>query len=142
MPRYDFQCRSCGAVEEYTFSMAAKPDHLACGCGGRAESLISDSIEVLVKGNQYAFKLNKYCVPVGWEKGNTDAELQEQRYSKILRRNRKLAQDNKQKARKGGIELIAQVPREMDRLRKQQFGKDYYEHDTIDKLRRDGCLFE
>jgi putative FmdB family regulatory protein len=142
MVRYDFKCQQCGAIEEHVFSMAQKPDHLTCECGGRAESLISLTAEqVLIKDGERPFKLSALDMPVGWQHGNTDCEKQEARYRKIVARDRKLAADNKKKAIKGGIQKIATVPRELDRLRKKQYGKDYWSEDTERKLKQDGLFY-
>ena len=141
MPHYDFKGRECGIVREHYFRMADMPDHLTCGCGGRAESVISDTIEVLVKDNQKSFKLDHTCLPVGWERGNTDADKQERRYKKIINEERKAARASQKRAIKNGIRKIASVPRELHRMRTSQFGKDYYETDTKKKLKEDGLLF-
>lgn len=138
MPRYDYRCPDCESVREFVFRMADKPAVVACDCGGLAESVISEDIEVLVRGNQKAFKLDHTCLPIGWERGNTDADKQERRYQKILAESRKAAQANDKKAIKGGIRMIARVPRELHRMRTNQFGKDYYETDTKQKLKEDG----
>lgn len=141
--RYDFQCADCGATEEHRFRMADKPDHTRCSsCGGRAESIISADIEVLVHGNQRPFKLSETCLPVGWEKGNTDADGQEAAYAEIINRERKLACETDKKAIKNGIRKIATVPRELHRMRTNQYGKDYYGSDVKSKLKADGLLFK
>lgn len=145
MPRYDFQCAQCGAIEEHTFRMADKPDHLACGCGGQASSIISDQIETIVKGNERPYKLDGLCLPVGWENGNTDADAQERAYAKIIASERKQALEVDKKAIKGGIRKIATQPREHHRLRTRQYGRDYYSGDAADikaKLKSDGLLFK
>lgn len=139
--RYDFQCAQCGAIEELSFRMADKPDHVTCACGGRAESLISRYVEVLVHGNERPFKMDPSFLPVGWEKGNTDAAAQQREYSRIIERDRKLAKQNDKKAIKNGLRLIGRVPRELHRMRTNQYGKDYYREDTKAKLKSDGLLF-
>lgn len=140
--RYDFQCAACGAIEEHQFRMADKPDHVACACGGRAESLISSGIEVLVKGNERPYMLDATSLPVGWEKGNTDSDGQERAYSDLVRAERKLAADADKTAIKNGVRKIATVPREFHRMRTRQYGKDYYRDDTKAKLKADGLLFK
>lgn len=141
--RYDFQCAVCGAVEEHRFRMADKPDHVACAtCGGRAESIFNAEIQVIVRGGERPFKLDATCLPIGWDKGNTDAEAQERRYAKIINTERKRAVENDKNAIRGGIRKIATVPRELHRMRTQQYGKDYYQSDTKAKLKADGLLFK
>ncbi|MCH7575861.1 MAG: hypothetical protein IIA59_12160 [Candidatus Marinimicrobia bacterium] len=34
MPRYDFHCSACDTSREVTVPIAARPDHLTCGCCG------------------------------------------------------------------------------------------------------------
>lgn len=140
--RYDFQCAECGAIEEHQFRMADKPDHVACKCGGRAESLINANIEAIVKGRERPFMLNETSRPVGWERGNTDCVAQENYYSQLVQSERKAAAAADKRAIKNGIRKIATVPREFHRMRTQQFGKDYYRDDTKAKLKADGLLFK
>lgn len=142
MPRYDYQCAECGEVAEHTFTMAEKPDVLSCDCGGVSTSLISRSIEVLVTGNTRPFKLDATCVPVGWEHGNTDVAAQERRYSKMIAETKKAAIANDKQAIKGGVRCIGRVPRELDRMRRNQYGKDYWQQDTKKRLAEDGLLFK
>lgn len=139
--RYDFQCAECGAIEEHVFRMADKPDHVTCGCGGRAESIISPNIEVLIQGNERPMELNATSVPIGWDKGNTDGAAQQARYSKIIETNRKQAKSVEKTAIKNGLRMIGQVPRELFRLRQNQYGKDYYQTDVKQKLKSDGLLY-
>lgn len=139
--RYDFQCAQCGAIEELSFRMADKPDHVTCACGGRAESIISSNIEVLVHGNERPFKMDPSFLPIGWEKGNVDGAAQERAYSKLIAEERKLARQNDKQAIKNGLRKIGSVPREMHRMRTNQYGKDYYRSDTAAKLKADGLLY-
>lgn len=140
MPRYDYQCRECGSVAEHVFTMAEKPDLLACECGGQAASLINGDVEVLVKGNQRPMKLTGTCVPVGWERGNTDPDVQERRYAEIINSERKAVRANDKKAIRNGFRKIASVPRELHRMRTNQYGKSYWQEDTKAKLKSDGLL--
>lgn len=141
MPRYDYQCDDCGEVREFVFRMAEKPDTVACSCGGSCSSVISDRIEVLICGNEKKYALDALSVPVGWERGNTDAEAQERRYAKIINESRKQAKAVEKQAAKRGMRLIARQPREHYRMRTKQFGKDYYQSDVKRKLKEDGLLF-
>jgi len=141
--RYDFQCESCGAIEEHVFSMAGKPDHLQCKCGGLASSLFSADVQVVALGNQKDFKLDGWNNrPLGWERGNTDAAAQERAYSRIVKNTRTAALANDRQAIKGGMRMIARQPREHNRARLHQFGKDYYRDDIKKKLKEDGLLFK
>lgn len=141
--RYDFQCESCGAVEEHVFSMAQKPDHLQCKCGGQASSLISANIEFFAMGNQLDFKLDNWNNrPIGWENGNTDAAAQERTYARIVKNTKAAALANDKQAIKGGLRMIARQPREHFRARTHQFGKDFYQDDVKKKLKADGLLFK
>lgn len=137
MPRYDFRCEACESVQEHTFSMAEKPDVLACECGGEMHSMFSSTVEILAKGNTREFKLDASCVPIGWERGN-DGQKQAERYRQIVAESRKMARAGDKKAIKNGVRLVGKVPRELDRLRKKQYGKDYYQTDTVEKLKSDG----
>ena len=141
MVRYDFECQSCGDVQEHVFRMAEKPDTLPCSCGGVSCSIISDQIEVIAKDNEPNLRLSALDMPIGWDKGNIDPAKQEARYRKIVARDRKLAGDAKQKAIKGGIQKIATVPRELDRLCKKNYGKDYFATDTERKLKQLGVFY-
>jgi len=143
MPRYDYQCDTCEAIEEHSFSMADKPESLSCSdkeCGGRSTSLIGRGTQFIVRGNERPMNLDATCLPIGFEKGNTGPE-QQARYSKIINEKRKLAKLNDKEAIKGGIRHIGSVPRELDRLRKRQYGKDYYQENTKQRLAEDGLLF-
>jgi len=140
VPRYDYECQSCGDVREHVFRMAEKPDTLPCECGGVSASLIADGIQVIFKDNQLPIHLDKFDVPIGWERGNTDPEVQEARYAKKIREERKRVREYDKTARKNNLRLIASVPRELHRKRQRQFGKDYWQDDTKKKLKRDGML--
>jgi len=138
--RYDYLCHSCGAETEVVRSIKDAPAPVSCSCGAEMRQQFCD-IEVIVKGGERPFKLDPLCVPVGWEHGNTDPEKQERRYKRIIERDRKAARANDKAAIKGGIRKIATVPRELHRMRTNQYGKDYYETDTKQKLKSDGLLF-
>lgn len=141
--RYGFRCGDCDHEQELSCSWSARPSVLPCPeCGGTAEPVISGGGEVMVLGNQRPWRLDHTCVPIGWEKGNTDPDKQEARYRTLINETRKLAIQNDKAAIKGGIRHVASVPREVHRMRTGQYGKDYYETDTKRKLKEDGLLFK
>lgn len=125
MPTYTYRCGACGEGQEHFLSFSAYKPEMPCSCGGLAERDFSnDAPEVCVKGNQRDFKLDATDVPLGWQHGNTDPVKQEARYAKIIRDAKKAAFHNDKQAIKQGIRMIARVPRELDRARRKQFGKD------------------
>ena len=147
MPRYDYQCAACGERQEQFFRMADHRPTVECECGGQAAQVFETLPEVCVKGNQREFKLDNMCAPVGWEHGNTDSEKQERRYKALIESTRAEAKKNDKAAIKGGIRHIAKVPRELARMRGNQFGKDYLDPskqsatEIKSKLKSDGLLF-
>lgn len=127
--RYDYQCGTCGQVTERVCSMkehAEVPDW-KCPCGAEAFQLFNGNVEIIARGHQKSFDVdNLRNRPIGWERGNT-AAAQVRRYDRIRNEAQKLAQANDKQAIKGGIRLIAKVPREKQRARQNQFGKDYWD---------------
>lgn len=119
-----------------------------CSCGGVAEQVFNADVEIMCKGNQRPMVLDERCVPLGWERGNTDCARQEAAYAKIVGETRDRARKVDKQAIKGGIRHIARVPRELQRLRTNQYGKDYLDpgsqsKDEIKaKLKSDGLLFK
>lgn len=119
---------------------------MPCGCGGTAVKIINWRGDCVVKGTERPWKLDERCAPIGWNHGNT-SEAQERRYTKIVEETKKLAVANDRKAIKGGVRQIAKVPREVLRLRQNQYGKDYLDpasqsaDEIKSKLRSDGLLF-
>lgn len=149
MPTYCYRCPECGAEQEHRQSiLLPSPDTQSCECGGSAERLFSSTVQVICKGAERDMKLDSSCVPIGWEKGNTDAARQEQRYSKLIQETRTRARAVDKQAIKGGIRHIASVPRELHRMRSNQFGKDYLDPASQSKgelkakLKSDGLLFK
>jgi putative FmdB family regulatory protein len=147
MPTYTYECDTCGCVYEHRRSILEHEPTVACGCGSEARQVFNWQGETVVKGNMPAYKLDHTCMPIGWERGNT-GEQQEQRYSRMVNDTRKRARAVDKQAIKGGIRHIAKVPREIVRMRSNQFGKDYLdpsEQSTSEikaKLRADGMLFK
>ena len=119
--------------------MAEKPDTLPCACGGVSTSLIAEC-EFILKDSPFAMKPDQFDLPIGWEKGNVDPDKQEARYGRMIDADRKRSRAYDKKAIKNGIRKIASVPRELYRLRQRKFGKDYWQDDTKNKLKRDGLL--
>lgn len=147
MPTYTYRCEACGEGQEQFLPFSAYKPEVPCSCGELARRTYEDCPEVLVKGNQRAIKLDATDVPIGWQSGNRDPEVQEKRYERLINAKRKLAIENDKAAIKGGIRQIASVPRELDRLRRKQFGKDYWDttngkDDIKAKLKADGMLFK
>jgi putative FmdB family regulatory protein len=51
MPRYDYQCQSCGAYHEVVCAMAARADEIECPrCHGVAEQVILTAPGVMTAG--------------------------------------------------------------------------------------------
>jgi len=144
MPTYPYKCASCGFEFEQSCSFKDYVPRLQCGCGGWADRTWC-VVEVIAKGTPRDFKLDITDQPIGWHRGNT-SEAQEARYEKIVRASKQAALANDSQACKNGMRMIARVPRELDRARRKQFGKDYW--DTSDtkqikaNLASDGLLFK
>ena len=123
--------------------MAQHVPAVPCECGGTATQVFNADVQVVAKGNQRPFKLDGTCVPIGWERGNTDAEQQQRRYEHIVARDKKAAQENDKQAIKNGIRLIAKVPRELERMRSNQYGAGYFDPtqntraELVEKLKAD-----
>lgn len=145
MPTYTYRCGACGEGQEHFLSFSAYKPMMPCACGGEAErSYTDDAPEVIVRGRPRDFKLDATDVPIGWERGNTDCDAQEARYGRIVREAKKAAAANDKQAIKNGIRMIARVPRELDRARRKQFGKDYWDASNTteikEKLKADDLL--
>jgi putative FmdB family regulatory protein len=148
MPTYAYRCGACGRSMESVHGMAEHKSEMACACGSVATQTYDHMPEFLLKGMPRDFKLDATCVPIGWEHGNTDIKVQQDRYSRKIEGHRKLARQNQSKAIRGGIQHIGSVPRELMRMRQNQYGKDYLnpsatsETELKDQLRSEGLLFE
>lgn len=146
MPTYAYKCSSCEEEQEHWLTMSQRTDTMPCACGGVANQVFNWGGETLVKGGERPFKLDPLCVPVGWEHGNTDCAKQEARYAQMIGEARKNARKNDKQAIKGGIRQIAKVPREIVRMRQNQYGKSYYDPSSQSagelkaKLDADGLL--
>ena len=145
MPTYVYCCETCGTRHDKIVAMSQHSPVSTCVCGCKARQTFDEwSGEVLVKGNQRPFKLDGTCVPVGWEHGNTDVQKQDERYRKLIAEKKQLARKNDKQAIKGGIRHIASVPRELYRMRRNQYGKDYLnpaalsEKELVSQLKSDG----
>lgn len=147
MPRYGYECSRCHAGFDLTCSWADYRPEQVCECGGMASRVFDTSFEVCVKGNAPKFELDASCVPIGWEKGNTNAAAAEAAHGRKVRGLKRKAKEVDKQAIKGGIRHIASVPRELHRMRSKQFGKDYWDpasqskDEMKDKLKRDDQLF-
>lgn len=148
MPTYTYCCERCGEVQEHFVPMSQRQASMACSCGAQAPQQINWEGEACAKGNRRPYELNAQCVPLGWEKGNVDCEAQEQAYSRIINNSKRLALQNDKKAIKGGIRMIGRVPRELMRMRQNQYGKDYLDasaNSTTEvkaQLKSEGLLFK
>lgn len=140
MPRYDFECTSCGEPQEVSCRYSDKPAAVACRCGGAAEQVFRSMPEVMVKGNTRPFALDDSCVPVGWEHGNTDPDKQERRYKERIGKMMKAGRAAKKHGIKQGLQYLGSVPRELDRMRRNQYGKRYWEDNTEQRLAEEGLL--
>jgi putative FmdB family regulatory protein len=144
LPTYAYQCESCGTRHEKVVAMSQHSEVSTCACGEQAQQVCNWQGDVIVKGNCRPFKLDGTCVPIGWEHGNTDVDKQQARYSKLIAEKKKLARHNDKQAIKGGIRHIASVPRELYRMRRNQYGKDYLnpaalsEKELVAQLKSDG----
>lgn len=141
--RYDYECSDCEHQFVVTCSWSDhQPTQVCPECGGPAPQFFGYSNpQVCVKGNTKDFKLDATCVPLGWDKGNTDVDAQERAYAKKINEERKLAQANDKAAIKNGIRKIGSVPRELVRARQKQFGKDYWQSDIKAKLKEEGLYY-
>lgn len=141
MPRYDFECKSCGLVEEHLFSMSAKPDTVSCPCGGEAVSIITELAPAFVKGVAWEIPYHLRTNPIGWEKGNTDAEAQERRYAKLQQEtSSRCAELARGAHKKNDFRIAAKIPRELFLARQRQCGKDYWQNEGDAALKRDGLM--
>lgn len=146
MPTYSYKCGACGVGQEHWLTLSQRTATVPCACGGIAQQEINWQGESYVRGGERPFKLDPTCVPVGWQHGNTDCEKQEARYAQIIGEARKSARANDKSAIKKGCRLIAKVPREVDRMRKNQYGRDYYDpseqspSQLKEKFKADGLL--
>jgi len=126
--------------------MASHTPVLTCGCGGIAPQTYDAMPEFMVLGNRRPMKVDSLCVPLHWEKGNTDCDAQERRYHRKIASEKKLAKKNSKAAIRQGIQKIGCVPRELLRLRQKQYGKEYLnpemtsEAELKSQLRSDGLL--
>lgn len=147
MPTYEFACEACNTVTEVVCAFAALPASVTCDCGSPAQRRFTVP-NAVVRGAARPIKLDGTCVPVGWQYGNRDPEAQERRYAEIIRKERQAAIANDKRAIKQGLRKIATVPRELYRLRSNQYGKDYLDPSCQDtasikqKLREDDMLFK
>lgn len=139
--RYDYRCDQCGAEREVVRSIKDQPLPVACGCGSAMDMQFSADVEIMAKGGERPYKLDATCMPIGWERGNTDVQAQQGRYKRMIDGERKRARAADKTAIKQGFRKIASVPREFHRMRTNQYGKDYYETNAKEKLRADGLLF-
>jgi len=142
--RYGYLCDACGSEPEVSCPMGQAPAEVACPCGAQAHQTFNANVQCIIRGNQRMFDVdNLNNRPIGWEWGNT-AEAQNRRYSKITADAKKAARKVDKQAIKGGIRLIAKVPRELHRARSNQFGKDYFDPskqsgaEMKQKLKEDG----
>lgn len=148
MPTYTYECPSCEGRQEHWLGIASHPDAMPCKCGGTAEQVMNWDGGTIVRGRTRDFKLDAMSVPVNWEYGNTDVAAQHRRYEKHIGEKRKLAIQNEKAAIKGGFRQIACIPRELDRMRSNQFGKDHFSTTTQsigklkEKLKADDLLFK
>lgn len=148
MPTYTYKCSSCEEEQEHWLTMSQRTDTKPCVCGGVASQVFNWGGDSCVLGNERPFKLDKFCVPIGWERGNTDCDAQEARYAKIIGNHRKLAVKNDKAAIKGGIRHRGSVPRELMRMRQRQYGKSYLDptqnspKEIESQLASDGLLFQ
>lgn len=147
MPTYTYRCE-CGVEQEKNCSLSERTDQLPCECGKSAEQVINWRGDCTVKGNQRPMKLDPTCMPIGWERGNVDAAKQERRYDRLIRERKKRALEVDSQAIKNGFRHIASVPRELQRLRSNQYGKDYFDPaaqslgELKAKLKADDLLFK
>lgn len=141
MPRYDYECQSCGSVAEHLFTMSGKPETVACECGGVSVSIITETAPPLVKGACWEIPHELRTLPVGWNRGNKDGRAQEQRYNKLQQETRKRAEEVSRSAhRKDDIRLAAKIPRELFKARQRQNGQNYWTDEGKAALKREGLL--
>jgi len=112
MPRYDYECETCGRREEHVFSMASMPQTVDCPCGQPAGRVIDTVPESYVANREYTFDKGNCVQGFGKDYGRTDQQ-QHEHYKKyfgdIKRRKRGLSASQK----KQGLEWVGGMPGEM-----------------------------
>lgn len=143
MPRYDFVCGACGVRAEHIFTMSARPDSLACACGGEARHVIVGTPYVFVRGAEYEFRRDCVVGNNGVLAGRT-AEQQHRGYQQTIgqlkaahqRRKRGLS---KHGASVNGFEVVGVMPGEMaDSIGQQEGDKEAVAKDPEFFLRKTG----
>ena len=138
MPRYDYECGSCGHREEHYFSMADKPTTLDCRCGGYATSLITGGSESFVRNRPYEFNKAKCVRSNGHMFGRTDEQqhaLYRKQFEDIDKRQKSLALSKN----KHEMQWIGGMPGEMaDSIGEHEGDKEAVIKDPIPFLKKTG----
>lgn len=112
MPRYDYECGTCGRREERVFSMADMPGSIPCPCGVDAPRVIDTLPESFVANREYVFDKRKNVRNFGYKYGRTDQQQHEhyrQYFDEIKKRKRETRSSKK------GLEMewVGGMPGEM-----------------------------
>lgn len=128
--RYDFQC-DAGHTTERSFSMADKPDDIACpACNRRAASLLNVPKMVFVRDREWQFDKRKNVPNQGWKKGVSDQQ-QHRHYVEMVqtakKRQRAMRRDDGRK-HDDGWEHLGRVPIEMhESIVEQQGDREFWQ---------------
>ncbi len=137
MTRYDYECGLCGSVRELSFSIAEKPETVACDCGGSASSVISGGQMAVVLGRPW--ECSKPVFPGRWENGVTA----EQRQLEIKANHALLkaqAMESKARGTDRNVRHIASIPAEEYAARATE-SPGYWEENLVEKCKKDGYHF-
>lgn len=138
MPRYDYECGTCGRREERVFSMADMPQGLPCPCGQWAGRVIDFVPEVFVKNREYVFDKGKNVRSFAQDFGKSDQKHHEgyrQYFEDIKKRKRELGTSK----RKHEIEWIGGMPGEMvDSIGQHEGDKEAVLKDPVTFLKKTG----
>lgn len=105
------------------------------------EAGYAPGVQLAVKGFK-KYKPTALDVPVGWERGLTNPAKNHERFKEHWREQKKLANAAKSGAIKRGFRHIADVPYEIDRIRRRQFGNDYWRNNVEQHLKDEGLHFD
>lgn len=147
MPRYQYECDSCGRSEEHVYTMSERPSALDCPCGGNATQIINWQGQCFVKGGELPFDRRHMTRPVGWHKkdvkdGEAFCREHERRYRKQWEQDRREALEAaRDGGRKGTIRHIGSIPAELHAMRRSQYGPEYWTENPREALARDNLLF-
>jgi putative FmdB family regulatory protein len=144
MPRYDYECESCGHRQEHACTMSARPDRIPCSCGKAARQIIAAVPYSFVRGAEYEFDPAKVVGNNGVLAGRS-LEQQHAGYRKIFDALKTSKQRRKRSLGKGGdsvdggIRILGYMPGEMvDSIGQQEGDKEAVAKDPEHFMRATG----